>query len=129
MIEKSAISTIKKNLLERRRDILKLADIHEDEWNDLRTREQEIEEQAQKEDLSQELAQLEGIERKEIEAIDEALQRISLNEYGNCESCGREISLKRLEAIPFTKLCAPCAKALEKDRNKGMDLERDRHTV
>ncbi len=129
MVEQDAITSLKEQMLKRRREILELANIHEDEWNALRTREQEMEEQAQKEDLSQELARLEEIERREIEDIDDALRKISLNEYGDCESCGREISLKRLEALPFAKLCARCAKTREASLNKGMDPERDRHTL
>ncbi len=129
MIEKNTIFTLEERLLARRKEILDLANVHESEWDDLRSREQEIEEAAQKEALSQELAQLEGRERREIEAIDEALRRISLGDYGICESCGRDISLKRLEAIPFTRLCAPCAKSQEDFRNRGIDPERDRNAI
>lgn len=29
--------------------------------------------------------------------------------YGVCASCGRDISTKRLEAVPWTELCRECA--------------------
>ena len=56
-------------------------------------------------------------ERKLIKKIDEALERIEKGEYGYCDSCGVEISLKRLEARPTATLCIDC-KTLEEMREK-----------
>ena len=47
-------------------------------------------------------------ERKLITKIDEALQRIRNKEFGICESCGGEISTKRLKARPVTTFCIDC---------------------
>lgn len=47
-------------------------------------------------------------EQKLMKKIDEALERISQGTFGICESCGSEISLKRLEARPVTTLCIEC---------------------
>ena len=47
-------------------------------------------------------------ERKLITKIDEALQRIKNGEFGVCESCGGEISTKRLKARPVTTFCIDC---------------------
>ena len=46
-----------------------------------------------------------------------ALRRIENGEYGYCDSCGVEISLKRLEARPTATLCIDC-KTLEELREK-----------
>ncbi|MGI6588143.1 MAG: TraR/DksA C4-type zinc finger protein [Peptococcia bacterium] len=51
--------------------------------------------------------------------IDDALEAIEKGEYGICEICEREISLERLQAIPYTTLCQDCKK-----ENEGMKLER-----
>jgi YteA family regulatory protein len=40
--------------------------------------------------------------------IGEALGRMDTGQYGNCEDCGREIPLERLEALPYTTLCIEC---------------------
>ncbi len=56
-------------------------------------------------------------ERKLIKKIDEALERIEKGEYGYCDSCGVEISVKRLEARPTATLCIDC-KTLEEMREK-----------
>jgi RNA polymerase-binding protein DksA len=52
-------------------------------------------------------------EQKILYAIDEALKRINDGTYGNCLQCGKKISKKRLEALPFTELCILCQKSKE----------------
>ena len=44
-----------------------------------------------------------------LDQVDEALERIEGNGYGNCESCGSAIPVARLEALPYAKLCIDCA--------------------
>ena len=36
------------------------------------------------------------------------------NEYGVCESCGEDIAMKRLEAVPQATLCLDCKAKEEK---------------
>jgi DnaK suppressor protein len=50
-----------------------------------------------------------------LKKIDEALERINNGTFGICESCGEEISLKRLEARPVTTLCIDCKTRQEAD--------------
>ncbi len=55
-------------------------------------------------------------ERKLIVKIREALERIDNKRYGICESCGSDISTKRLKARPVTTQCIDCktkAEAME----------------
>jgi DnaK suppressor protein len=56
-------------------------------------------------------------ERKLIKKINETIQKIELDEYGYCNSCGAEIGLKRLEARPTASLCIDC-KTIEEVREK-----------
>jgi DnaK suppressor protein len=56
-------------------------------------------------------------EAKLIKKIREALERIENDTYGICESCGEDISIKRLKARPVTTQCIDCKskeEALEK---------------
>ena len=117
MIQKDLIFQLEEKLLQSRRDILRVVDGFETGWKDLQGPETEFEESAQKEDISQILDQLEGRERRELLDIDAALQKIALGNYGYCELCGRSIPLKRLDAIPSTRLCTPCARAEEDPRS------------
>ncbi len=42
--------------------------------------------------------------------IERALVRLDRGGYGICERCGKEIEIKRLEALPATPTCASCAR-------------------
>ena len=52
-------------------------------------------------------------ERKLINKINEALERIEDGSYGICDSCGEDISEERLLARPVTTLCIDCKKRQE----------------
>jgi RNA polymerase-binding protein DksA len=49
--------------------------------------------------------------------VDEALRRLYRNEYGVCQSCGKEIGKARLDAIPQASLCVACQEKQEKETN------------
>jgi RNA polymerase-binding protein DksA len=49
-----------------------------------------------------------------IKAINEALKRIDEGTFGKCEECGEDISVKRLEVVPFAKLCVGCQEQMER---------------
>jgi DnaK suppressor protein len=59
-------------------------------------------------------------ERGLLKKIDDALERIELGEYGECESCGEQIGVKRLMARPVAELCIDCKSEQEKlERRNG----------
>jgi DnaK suppressor protein len=53
-------------------------------------------------------------ERKILEEIHDALQRIEDGTYGICESNEEPIKKERLEAIPWARYCITCASKQEK---------------
>ncbi len=57
-------------------------------------------------------------ERKLLEKIDEAIQRIDDKVFGECEECGEMISIGRLKARPVTTLCINCKSEQESKENK-----------
>lgn len=69
-------------------------------------------------DLERELGiSLMEMRNRRRQSIDEALTRLQEGTYGICAECGVEISEKRLQAVPFAKLCVECqsrAELLEK---------------
>ena len=44
-----------------------------------------------------------------IHVIQAALERIAGGTYGACDSCGKDIGLARLEAVPEATRCVSCA--------------------
>jgi DnaK suppressor protein len=47
-------------------------------------------------------------ERKLLKKIDSAIEKIDHGTYGVCDMCGRDISIKRLQARPVTNMCIEC---------------------
>lgn len=47
-------------------------------------------------------------ERKLINKINAAMERLANGDYGYCESCGAEIGIRRLEARPTATQCIDC---------------------
>ncbi len=56
-----------------------------------------------------------------LQMVNAALQRIDDGTYGECLNCGKEIGLKRLQAVPWTHLCIDCQqKAEEIDQGRSV---------
>src|SRR5665647_1326367 len=55
-----------------------------------------------------------GPKRQELEAIEEAMNRIEGGSYGYCEVCGLSIEPRRLEIMPEAPLCRNCMSHREK---------------
>ncbi|MBC7900064.1 MAG: TraR/DksA family transcriptional regulator [Saprospiraceae bacterium] len=53
-------------------------------------------------------------ESKQLALVDEALLRVSDEEYGLCQNCENEIQPKRLAAIPWARYCLSCQELVEK---------------
>ena len=58
--------------------------------------------------------QVSGEEFKILRQIDRALEKISENTYGICDITNEEISLARLEAIPYATMTVKAQEMLEK---------------
>ncbi len=58
-------------------------------------------------------------DRKLINKIKAALERIDDGSYGICEMCGEDISIPRLKARPVTTLCIQCKSKQEEDEKQA----------
>ena len=47
-------------------------------------------------------------DRKLLQLIDEALERVEGGAYGECVNCGEPVAEKRLDAVPWTRYCLKC---------------------
>jgi len=92
-------------LIKRRDELVELHRDAEETQHILAEPDIEPEETAQKESSADFLEHLDDQEREEIEAIDHALSMMETGRYGFCEVCGKPITIKRLEAIPWTVFC------------------------
>jgi DnaK suppressor protein len=49
-----------------------------------------------------------------VKKVDEALKRIEEGTFGECQECGDDIELRRLEARPTATLCVACKEEQER---------------
>ena len=54
-------------------------------------------------------------EGRQLIEIEEALRTLykEPDRFGQCENCGREISMERLDIVPWARLCIDCKNAVE----------------
>jgi len=79
---------------------------------------QDIADQASSAYTKEFLLSIGDTERRLLKQVDEALQRIKLETYGLCEGCSEMIGERRLEALPFAKLCIACQEEEERAKAK-----------
>ena len=59
-----------------------------------------------------------------LNKVRKSLQKIEEGSFGECEDCGAEISLQRLNARPTADLCIHCKEAEEKQENQLVNRNR-----
>lgn len=66
-------------------------------------------------------ASLLDLAERRLTAIASTLARIDEGRFGQCEECGEQISLTRLQSVPFARFCFDCQKAIEAEsRRRGL---------
>jgi DnaK suppressor protein len=75
---------------------------------------QDIADQASSAYTKEFLLSIGDTERRLLKQVDEALIKIREDTYGLCEACGEMISERRLEALPFARLCIACQEEEER---------------
>ncbi|MGC1453693.1 MAG: RNA polymerase-binding protein DksA [Nitrospirota bacterium] len=116
MVADSKLLVIKKKLIKQRQDLLTEAE-------HTLTSKISSEKESFPDPTDQAVAELDnnfvlrlrGREQKLLKKIDDAILRIDSGVYGVCESCGEQISMKRLEARPVTTLCIDCKTRQEEE--------------
>lgn len=64
-------------------------------------------------------SQLAEVESRELARIEVALERMRQGEYGLCETCGTNIPMARLNALPYATLCIKCQREAEREGGGG----------
>lgn len=52
-------------------------------------------------------------ESRQLDLVNEAIERIDDDEYGICQNCEEEINPKRLAAVPWARYCLDCQELRE----------------
>lgn len=70
------------------------------------------------EDVEMDAGLIERCEDK-LKAIDDAFSRLKSGRYGICDKCKQEISVDRLNAVPFAAYCIDCQRKRNERRRPG----------
>lgn len=52
-------------------------------------------------------------ESRQLDLVNEAIERLDDDEYGICQNCEQEINPKRLAAVPWARYCLDCQELRE----------------
>lgn len=55
-------------------------------------------------------------DRQLLQLVIDALDRIESEEYGDCMNCSEPVERKRLEAVPWARLCLSCQELQEQGK-------------
>ncbi len=102
---------LRRQLEKKREEILQRLNEIQETWR--RPVDVDLEEQAQELENEEVLAALDKEGMEELNRIDRALERMDQGVYDVCRLCGATISPERLEALPYTDVCAVCAQDAE----------------
>ncbi len=61
------------------------------------------------------LLSLSDLDRRQLMLVEEALVRIREGTYGECQMCGENIGVKRLQAVPWARYCVQCQERAERE--------------
>jgi DnaK suppressor protein len=116
-MDKKRIERFKKQLLERRQELLKSIAQTQEEGRAMQHSYGPDEGDRANSSLDKELMfQQTTHARGLLGGIDSALARIADGTFGQCMVCEEEIGAKRLEALPWTRYCISCQESSEKNR-------------
>jgi DnaK suppressor protein len=106
------IEKIKQELLEKKAKIIEALENNTKESQNEKSGVEDTADEVTAELTRETLYKLSQTEREKLFLIEIALKKIESGTYGICEECGEPIGEKRLEAIPWVRLCIECS---EKD--------------
>ncbi len=107
------LEKIRQSLVQKREELIKAI---EDNAKESKAEKAGVEDTADEvtAELSREtMYKLSQAEKETLFLIDLALKKIEAGTYGYCEECGEPIGEKRLEAIPWVRLCIECSQQEE----------------
>ena len=114
IVDKKKIEQFKKKLEERQHDLRRVVARTEDEGRAADSEvAQDIADKAANSYNKEFLFHQSNSERQLLQMVESALDRVRQGNFGQCISCGGEINLKRLEAVPWTRYCIACQEKME----------------
>jgi len=114
-MDKTVIRRLKQQIIARQTELNELAEMSAEARNTVSLDQQSVGRLSRMDAMqAQAMAQAQDRQRSaELMRIEQALTRMSNDDFGYCEECGEEISEKRLSVDPAVLFCLKCANANE----------------
>jgi DnaK suppressor protein len=115
-LKKQERERYKKQLLEKRQEINHQMSEFFSESKEVETGiAQDVGDKAESSYTKEFLLSLSDTERKQLILIGEALKRVEAGDFGVCQTCGADIGKKRLDVVPWARLCIACQQKEEEE--------------
>ncbi len=122
MARKDAMAKMREVLIQRRDALRRVLAGDSSLLNDLREQSSgDVVDFAQDSAHDEISSQLAEVESRELASVEAALEKVRNGSYGQCEGCGDDIPLIRLQALPYATFCIACQQELEKHGKGGRD--------
>ena len=114
-MDKKKVEVFKKRLLAEREELLRLVTKSERDGREAdEEATQDLVDKAANSYTKEFLFHLSDENRRVLQHITEALERIKAGTYGECAACEKEVQQKRLEAVPWARHCIECQEKEDK---------------
>jgi len=106
----------RKKLINRKQEISHLLSEFNNESKSVETGvAQDVGDKAESSYTKEFLLSLSDTERRQLFLIDDALKRLEADRFGVCQMCEKPIGKKRLDAVPWARLCIECQQKEEEE--------------
>jgi len=108
-MDKKKVETFKKRLLTKQEELLRQVTKSEKDGREAdEEATQDIADKAANSYTKEFLFHQSDENRRVLQLVNEALERMKNGTYGNCVACEEEVQQKRLEAVPWARHCIEC---------------------
>ena len=108
-MDKKKVEYFKKRLLTKQEELLRLVTKSEKDGREAdEEATQDIADKAANSYTKEFLFHQSDGNRRVLQLVDEALERMKEGTYGQCVMCEQEVQQKRLEAVPWARHCIEC---------------------
>jgi RNA polymerase-binding transcription factor len=113
-MDKKKAETYKKRLLQKQEELQRLVSKSEQDGREADEEvTQDIADKAANSYTKEFLFHQSDDNRRVLQLVTEALERLKTGEYGLCLACHEEVESKRLEAVPWARHCIECQEKQE----------------
>ena len=113
-MDKKKAETYKKRLLAKQEELLRQVSKSEQDGRQIdEDTTQDIADKAANSYTKEFLFHQSDDNRRILQLVSEALERLKNGSYGHCVACQEEVQVKRLEAVPWARHCIECQEKQE----------------